>query len=58
MNALETGQEPRRGGAGRTLGLALAGVTAAAWLWNRREEDALRARTEARLRPFSARTGT
>jgi len=37
--------------------LTLAGATAAAWAWNRRDEEALRARTAARLRPFDRRGG-
>lgn len=52
MSELEPRTAPSRGGAGKLVLLALAGATAAAWVWNRQGEDALRKRTEDRLRPF------
>jgi hypothetical protein len=35
--------------------LTLCGPAAAAWFWNRQGEQALRARTEARLQPIAER---
>lgn len=52
MSELEPSNAPSRGGAGKLVLLALAGATAAAWVWNRQGEDAVSQQTAARLRPF------
>lgn len=58
MAGLEPRREPARGGTGTLVLLTLAGAAAAAWSWNRKDEDALRRRTEARLRPFPRRSAS
>ncbi len=58
MAAPEPRREPARGGTGTLVLLALAGVAAATWAWNRQDEEALRLRTAERLRPFSRRSAS
>lgn len=53
MPGLEPSSRRSRVGTGKLAVLTLAGTAAAAWVWNRRNEDTLRQRTERRLRPLS-----